>query len=761
MLREAIGERLSEKTSSAKHKILKEYKNTKNVMGSWSSDTKVNTSKKLKNVRSKIDNFSLKRHKHKRSFSVEDDERPQTIAIGNDEMMQSLSFNSPLNNRSYNLENIPQEVATYEIPKSLNRRSSGDLPSYDDVLKDEDFLKRNTHLTQSLYSAIHKPNNLDKNRNISDSQLNTISSGSSDENDTEPPSMPAPELPEQVYGRIKKLPSTDYENAPMIPLRKPPPPPVKKVLNDSSDGSDQATICGSLSERSFTDLTAPIKSLNIADRSESWRYVDNISRDTSFSVESTEPIYANDENERIGASESPYGQMFEAKTILLTPQKISNPGDEERKSQSIARDILNEFDPLSRESFDAFIMNNINHLSLLETLLSEETYGSIDENYTVPDVEQIEEDSSVESVNAPMAPDRSDSLAVTTEPEEKQINVDQPGPAPKPPNRSKKVESRAPSVIIHQNLKLRGSVENLAEPFLAHIDDKPSTSGAVDLSRPKPAKTSWFVESESEKFVKNNLDNPNNFSHAPADKLTKSIPQLSKVNNLTANREQYLPTYEESKNDEIVNMGAVEKTPDTVKTSRSLFNFGLKRRSSLKENKLEEKDFIPRPQFSEDPPAHGDKSVILFKLPSGVIEDILKELNPRFVDVKRRQFKAYSDSEFKVLKESIDFNHLTSIQYLINHKFAEFKSESGRQIYCFELNLAVPKSSGSGVPSALLDNKGSPVKTQRVTYVYGIHSRSEKCLWMQKIIRSVTNVFPKEHTADFMRAGWCYMKVSH
>lgn len=34
-----------------------------------------------------------------------------------------------------------------------------------------------------------------------------------------------------------------------------------------------------------------------------------------------------------------------------------------------------------------------------------------------------------------------------------------------------------------------------------------------------------------------------------------------------------------------------------------------------------------------------------------------------------------------------------------------------------------------------------------------------RCLWMQKIIRSVTNVFPKEYTFDYMRAGWCYMKV--
>jgi hypothetical protein len=733
MLREAIGERFNEKTSSAKHKLMKEYKNTKNVMGSWTNDTKTTTSKKIKNVKSKLDIFSLKRHKQKRSFSIDDDERPQTIAVGNEEMFQSLTFNSPLNNRSYNMENLPRDVSNYEIPKSLNRRSSADLPSYDDVVKESDFLKRNSNLTQSLYSKVQKQNNLDKTKNRSDTQLNKISSesSSSDENETFPPNIPAPELTsDQVYGRIRKLPSTDYENAPMIPLRRAPaPPPAKvgssKTLNDTSD-SDKATICGSSSERSLNDFASPRKSLNVSDatdRSESWQYCDSISRDTIDS-ESSEPIYSNNENERhVGTPEPTYGQMAEAKSNLLTPLKPLNVPSTERKSQTLTRDILKEFDPLSRESFDAFIMTKMNHLSLLETLLSEETYGTIEETYTVPNDELIEEDSSVESMNVPTPPERNDSLVNAEEASAKEV------PTPKAPKRNKRAEPRVASVIIHQNLKLKGSVENLAEPFLAQVADQPSTSGIVDLSRPKAPTSSWFVDGETDKFAKNNLDNPNNFSHAPTEKIAKTIPQLSKVKNLTANREQYLPTYEESKNDEIVNIGTVEKAPDTPsKTLSSLFTFGLKRRSSLKENKLEEKDFVPRPVFSEDVPHANDKSVILFKLPSGVIEDILKELSPRFVEVKRRQFKAFSDSEFKILKEHLDLSHLTSIQYLINHKFSEFKTESGRQIYCFEINLAVPKNSSSsgGTTSALLDSKGSPVKTQRVTYVYGIHSKNEK-----------------------------------
>ena len=262
---------------------------------------------------------------------------------------------------------------------------------------------------------------------------------------------------------------------------------------------------------------------------------------------------------------------------------------------------------------------------------------------------------------------------------------------------------------------------------MAKVDDEPSTSGIVDLSKPKPSTSYWFVDNNTDKFKKNNLDNPNNFSHATTEKLSKTIPQLQKVSNVTANREQYLPTYEESKNDEIVSTGAVEKTPDAPTKSRSsIFNFGLKRKTSFKESKLEAKDFIPRPVFSEDSVQPHDKSVILFKLPSGVIEDMLKELSPRFVEVKRRQFKAYSDSEFKILKEHLDLSYLSSIQYLVNHKFSEFKTDLGAHVYCFELNLAIPKNLTSNTPNAVLDSKGSPVKTQRVSYVYGIHSKNEK-----------------------------------
>ena len=297
-------------------------------------------------------------------------------------------------------------------------------------------------------------------------------------------------------------------------------------------------------------------------------------------------------------------------------------------------------------------------------------------------------------------------------------------PAPLPPQRTK--ANRQASVIIHQNLKLKDSIENLAEPYLAKVEDEPSASTVADLSKPKSSKSSWFVDAESENFVKNNLDNPKNFSSASSqEKVSKSIPQLPKVNNSTANQDSsYLPSYEESKNDEIVAPSAVESPSNPITKSRSsIFNFNLRRKNSLKEKKIDPKDFIPKPPFAEDSGSSHDKNMILFKLPSGVIEDMLKELNPRFVELKKRQFRAFADPELKILKEHLDLTHLLSVHYLVNHKFSDFKTDCGRQIYCFEINLAIPKGNNL---NGMLDNKGSPVKVQRVTYVYGIHSKQEK-----------------------------------
>lgn len=767
MLTESIGERITEKTSSAKHKIFKDYQSSKNLIENWTEEKKSNTTKRLKNVREKITNatFSLKRKdksERRSSLDMVSQDRPQTLPPNNDELFQSLSFNSPLNNRTNNSENIPGESATYEIPKSfrLSERTSSesnDLPSYDDVVKDDHCLQRNTVLTQSMYTMVQK-NGLKKSvKNKSDTNLNEYSDEAENYEEVfprprSPPRIPPPPLPKEgIYGKIKSVPSLNYENAPPIIKRRPPIQHINNIedvqirddISTRANFSDSQIFSRHLSDNcstfGATNISKQASSTANVSQCESWGNYDGMS--TESIVSSLEPIYSNDENERVhnkSTDERLYGNMFEMNTDMLSPQKILNTDTANALRISIAavsltRELLTEFDPLSNEKkLEEFMTNNTNHLALLETLLGEETYGSVGDQNLIEDETLFEEDSSVESVSMhPSPPERLDSLDVVVAPS---VAV-----APKIPPRSSKTPAVRQSQIIHQNLHLRAeSYENLddvSEPFLAKFTAKPKQSN-VDLTRPKPAQTNWFVESEPEKFTKNNLDNPlnNKNQQKSQEKVMKTVPILPpKQNNL----DNYLPTYEESKNDEIVaeTSGNNNIKPEKTKTSIFQSMLNLKRKPSIsRQSKSEvavvvQKDFISRPPFCDDLNLLLDKTVILFKLPSGVLEDILKELNPRFIELKRKQFKAYSDLDFKILKEHIDLTHMSSCQYVVNHKF----TDGGRQIYCFEMNLAIPKHSSSSGQSnssspstSNASGKMTSYKTNRVTHVYGIHTKMEK-----------------------------------
>lgn len=52
------------------------------------------------------------------------------------------------------------------------------------------------------------------------------------------------------------------------------------------------------------------------------------------------------------------------------------------------------------------------------------------------------------------------------------------------------------------------------------------------------------------------------------------------------------------------------------------------------------------------------------------------------------------------------------------------------------------------------------MKAQRVCHLYGVAKESERFLWMQKLLESMTEAFPPGFACRFYRAGWCYSKVS-
>ena len=168
---------------------------------------------------------------------------------------------------------------------------------------------------------------------------------------------------------------------------------------------------------------------------------------------------------------------------------------------------------------------------------------------------------------------------------------------------------------------------------------------------------------------------------------------------------------------------SIFKSSSVISMFSSVLNRNLKRKSSLKKNEVQTLvEMVPKPLFTDYLAEHRGH---LFRLPSGVIQDILKELSPRIVVLKNKTFTAFLDIELKQLKEQINLTYLTSIQCVINHKFTQ---DGGSEVHCFELNLAVPKNAQTASNPNLVVMSGNAVntKTQRVTYVYGIHSKTEK-----------------------------------
>lgn len=175
LLTESITERMSVRTKDAKHKIDKMQKSSLDLV----AETKKMATSRLKNVRKNInskigDNFSLGRSpKTTVDYSLE---RPQTVPA-NDELFQSISFNSPLASKASNCYDLTE--SSYEVPRksvsvardiqstpslypSLYKLrdetfQSSDSGSSDDEIdgkKDFSIFERNTTVTQSMFSTL-------------------------------------------------------------------------------------------------------------------------------------------------------------------------------------------------------------------------------------------------------------------------------------------------------------------------------------------------------------------------------------------------------------------------------------------------------------------------------------------------------------------------------------------------------------------------------------------------------------------------------
>ncbi|XP_062538328.1 uncharacterized protein LOC134206614 [Armigeres subalbatus] len=838
LLTESITERVTHKSKKVATKLDKNFK-------SWGTEA----SSKLKSVSKSINSLaedklslSLARNKEgktSRSNSTTDDqeflERRQTVPPENSDLMKNIQFNSPLNNKVNNRDDLTQgstsSASTYDIPKNAKRTNFEEPPPYTESSKSKSnssmslasvsssstnpsstgMFTRNSGLSQSLYSkvlpkkdrsgGIPSPGPL-RQKNKSESNLyeskfyidsvREIDIGSSAEN-IPPPKFPAPVLQaaetskarENPYGKLNIIPRSpssssseeDNNNLPemlkRIKIRKKSENYENVAVGSSSAPDSRRATCNSV-HRVFSRRTSSIDDLrnNMNLRSDSWNFYDISNRNArhendededSSSISTPEPTYANDQL---------YGQICEMETSLLRPEPLnSRPAKHDYDEVSIM-DIIDEFDPLAHRRSLAVIMEKTgdkDELTLIENILSAESYGrsvkleSSDENLVPEDVPK----------GLPKPPKRSDSLLEST-------TKDDPGPPNKdPPPIPHRKKSRSPkrSMIIHQNLNLPSdSIENLVEeaeiePYLARVDEPEASRDPADLSYPSSSQspqTSWFVpddatEPEPEKFLKTTNVNPLNekIDGKSVDKIHKELPsELSRINE----DDSYLPSYMEAIGAEAT--GEPLPGPSTNKSSvKSKLLNALKRKSSFKAkgDTLTVLEMIPKPLLTERLISHQGH---VLKFPSGMIGDVFNELAPRSAVLKEKIIQTYQDPQKTQPKETLHLKFILSLQCVVQHKF---NNEGGPDLHCFEVVLAMPKKEGSsGSNQQLLtnpnlvitSNNSGNVKTLRQSYMFGVHKRSDRNLWMAKILHSVTEVFPETCLAEFTRAGWCYMKKS-
>lgn len=684
LLTTSISERVSAKSKSAKQKL-----------ENWGSETTKTASKKLKNVRKSLP-FVQKEGKTK-TIKDDNDERPTTLPP-NDDMLNSIQFYSPLNCKTNNFRDLTeaQDSSEYEMPK--NCKSINTPPSYDDCMTtkksnnlsitDSDSslslnssinFQRNNNVTQSMFSSIggEKIKILNKKpltKNKSESNLCEISS---DDEYLPPPTFPAPVFQtskiEDIYGRIKTTTYSSTESE--SPVHNPRIRRKNTYENHEIEKqalSTRATIdptefvAERIYPKIFSRQFSPLPATT--NKSESWTFYDTTVTDGNCS--SPEPIYANDE--------PVYGKLYDDKGTenLLLPSRYSRSKDYNQIAGTSNQfngivDILEEFDPLIASSLNSGTTNN---LSILENILAEDTYGiySSQENI-LADCQSLDL-SDDEDNEIPNPPERNESLPV-------EINE---------PSSSK-------SVIIHQNLFLKQSMENLIDdsvikPYLAKVDDF-SANEFVDLSRPSPSQSNWFVQSTEESI--NNLNKNQqinavnrNDSIKSIDKVVKRVPKLPQK---TSNDP---PSYHEAVGGTSnVKLRAPPQLPIDLKTSessspptiqtkrsKSMFsnvlnkmegmNFNLRRKNSIKNDCKSDTmtvlEMIAKPTISYTYISHEGH---LIRLPSGVVEDILKELHSRRAMIRDKKFQTFMDNQHKVPKEHFPLEYITSIQCVVNNKF--------------------------------------------------------------------------------------------
>lgn len=793
LLGEAIGERVAFKAKGAKKRLDKNLKSSTEAISSLSADA----SSRLKHAGKRFgSNFSLGRREKTTGTATgagtgalseleQQMELDRRCTMPNTDVFNTIQFSSPLHRNAvgggqtdlsgaggdgvvrYEKQTFPDEQE-YEVPKSKAKpKIKSKPPSYDEALRSRPapHLPLAKNLAQEAAQVVQVRNPQPQRQS---------SSGDSTGEELPMPTFPAPRLSQQldaVQPPARHKRRKNYEN---IQLRRP---------NVDSAELQELNRVAAVAEREESLLI----SANIAaeearapkpERSDSWHFYGDANDPEPDpnpdpdaepepgaecdSCSSPEPLYAN--------QEATYGKLCEmgtsstSRSKLLTPQLelacISEDGELDSNDGAVGGwssptpqppplELIEEFDPLMSKCSTLARSNKSNELLLLEHLLEEDTYGTIKREQDDVSMCTSEEDGRNEAPaangNGSGGPTTSAAAAAA----------------------AAATAARNQPQIVHQNAQLLSdSMENMlddadalnvselrARPYLSRVEEKPAANQAtVDLAAPSRNRTNWFVGDKAQAPAQAHIegDSPPTYLEAIGGD-GQPVASAAASGSSSESRNTFGSRFRQTMNA----FSNVKLRVDAMKR-RASFKAASQRQSDVKVAL----QMVPRPSLS---PLLVRYEGPLVRFPSGVVEDILKEMQNRKAILRDRQFQTYLDQEMKTPKELIPLETITTIQCVSNSRV----TDSATHFYCFELTTSQPKNGASGVdgmssnPNLLMtSNNCGNVKQLRVAHLYGVGKESERGVWMQKILESLTNIVPVKYTCHYYRAGWCYLKVS-
>lgn len=735
MLGEAIGERITFKAKGAKKRLDRNFKSSTEALSNLGADA----GRSLKHASKRFgSNFSsLGRTKDKaeaQGGACETDlNRRQTMP--NTEVFSAIQFSSPLN-RNGGLTDLREDQdggqpseskeeneddGCYEVPKV-----QGKPPSYDEALRARPSpsaspMARNLaqEAAQLVQLRSQRPGNVPPS--------STSSSNGEDSPHLLPmPAFPPPRLsqqPEQfrldaLQPPVRQKRRKNYEH---IELRRPPVDSAElEELNRAAAAAEREESLLISAKNAEAESKAPKP-----ERSDSWEFYGDEEGEEDLADDddsSPEPVYAN--------QEATYGKLFEmaagsSRSNLLTPNQVAEQQlaciSEDSEEGAVGgvplpQELIEEFDPLTSKCSTLARSNKSNELLLLEHLLEEDTYGTVKREQ--------------------------DDVSMCTS-EEEPVSV----------SKERERERKQPQ-IVHQNAQLLSdSMENMlddeerAKPYLSRTPAVASKEGTVDLASASRNRTNWFV-------AENAAGKPAPGSPIEGDSPPTYLEAIGSSGGGKESAQEQRSTIGSRFRQTISAFSNVKLRMDAMKRKAS-FRAANQRQSDLKVAL----QMVPRPCLS---PLLVRYEGPLVRFPSGVVEDILKEMQNRKAILRERQFQTFLDQEMKTPREVIPLEAITTLQCVSNSRV----TDTATHFYCFEITTSQPKN-GNGAGDAMSSNpnllmtssSSGNVKQQRVSHLYGVGKESERGVWMQKILESLTNSLPVKYTCHYYRAGWCYLKV--